>query len=255
MPQDKAKAFEAESNYMPNTYVDQLMKDTAAAEIYYLRSLETKTQQQLLLEDLVSKLPRAPKSVADIACGSGSASHHLSQLLPDAHFELVDLNPNAIDLARRAMEGRRFEARIGDIYALPLEPEAVDLAICWQTLSWIDAPAAAVSELVRIIRPGGTVLASSLFNIDADVDIHARMVDRTRQATYDYHTYSLASVTEWLAESKCRFDVIPFTIGIDLPRTGRGLGTYTETLANGRRLEISAGLLMNWGVLRIVKPE
>ena len=48
-------------------------------------------------------------------------------------------------------------------------------------------------------------------------------------------------------------DVHEFSIPVDLHYEGRGLGTYTATLQDGRRLQFSAGMLLNWGVLDIKK--
>jgi hypothetical protein len=53
----------------------------------------------------------------------------------------------------------------------------------------------------------------------------------------------------------CSFTLEPFEIQIDIARTGRGLGTFTLHLHDGRRLQVSAGMLMNWGILQIVKAD
>jgi ubiquinone/menaquinone biosynthesis C-methylase UbiE len=240
-----------------SNYVEQLRQDAAESDRYYLHSVQRKTEQQKRLEQLVAALPSQPARVADIACGAGAASYHLSELLPRAEFCLVDKNPSAVALARKVMAGRKATVSEGDIFLLGLPTDEFDLVICWQTLSWIDDPKAATRELIRVTRPGGTVLASSLFNEGFDVDIQAYVRDRTRSSssagTYTYNTYSRSTVDEWLQDLGCDFEILPFDIAVDLPRAGRGLGTFTERLADGRRMQISAGLLMNWGILKIVK--
>ncbi|HEX2617627.1 MAG TPA: hypothetical protein VHL57_08800 [Flavobacteriales bacterium] len=110
---------------------------------------------------------------------------------------------------------------------------------------------------VVIVRPGGTIMASSLFNLDHDVDIRPRLRDRTRPSGaeghwYDHNTFSRATVTEWLADLGVSHELHAFNMGVDLPRTGRGLGTYTPR-TNDERLEVSGGLLMNWAILEIRK--
>lgn len=241
-----------------NDYVETLRRDSAEAERYYMSSVGAKTEQQKMLETLVAGLPAQPRRIADIACGAGAASYHLGEMLPEAHFHLVDSNPEAVAIARRVMAGRAAQIGEGDIYRLDLESAAFDLVVCWQTLSWLDRAEAAVGELVRITKPGGTVLASSLFNLEADVDVHARVTDRTRASsvggsTYGYNTFSRATVADWLRGQACEFEIHRFDMPIDLARSGRGLGTFTECLADGRRLQISAGMLMNWGILKINK--
>ena len=57
---------------------------------------------------------------------------------------------------------------------------------------------------------------------------------------------------EWLKESGSKYKLHPFSIGIDLPRTGKGLGTYTLNTDKGR-IQVSGGLLLNWAVLEIMK--
>jgi ubiquinone/menaquinone biosynthesis C-methylase UbiE len=239
-------------------YVEQLQRDAAAAERYYLSSVRTKTEQQKALEGLLCSLDASPVQVADIACGAGAVSFHLSELLPNAHFFLADSNPQAVALARKLMDGRNARVVEQDLYALDVPDQTFDVTICWQTLSWIEDPARAARELVRITRAGGTILASALFNLDFDVDILAEVLDRTRgesgvPAAYRYKTYSRAAVAEWLDGVPCDLQIERFDMALDLARSGRGLGTYTERLADGRCLQISAGMLLNWGILKIVK--
>ena len=44
-----------------------------------------------------------------------------------------------------------------------------------------------------------------------------------------------------------------FNIPIDLHNASRGLGTYAALMNDGKRLQMSAGMLLNWGILEIIK--
>jgi ubiquinone/menaquinone biosynthesis C-methylase UbiE len=240
------------------TYKEALKVDKDASAKYYQSSLARKTEQQKMLERLMADRNVAPRTVADIACGGGGSTYHLAQLWPQAAFTLVDANEDAIAMARDATQGIEARCTVGDIYDLKLDSDAFDLVICWQTLSWIDEPARALAELVRICKPGGRVFASSLFNLEHDVDVYSKVEDHTRPSSaqgmrYSYNTYSLSSVRRWIGSAVRSLDIHPFEISVDLAASGRGLGTYTARLDDGHRLQLSAGMLLNWGVLELVK--
>jgi trans-aconitate methyltransferase len=237
-------------------YVRALRVDASATDAYH-RSSESKTEQQKFLEALLLKSGRRFTRVADIACGGGALSYHLRQRYPEAMFTLSDRDDAAMAIAKE-LNGPVCNYVEDDVHTLAHVPnDAFDLVCCWQTLSWITDPGAAMKQLLRITAPGGLIMASSLFNVDHDVDIHAQVRDRTRASgtqghAYDYNTFSRSTVDEWLAGSGARSTLHPFQLGIELPKTGRGIGTYTVNTDHGR-LQISGGLLMNWAVLEIEK--
>lgn len=238
-----------------SAYKDALQADRAESQLYYSGSVHSKTEQQKAMEHLLEGF--TPATVADIACGGGGASYHLGMRYPDAAFTLVEYNDDALNLAREATRGLNATCLNGSIYELPIEGESADLVICWQTLSWIERADEALSELIRICRPGGRILASSLFNFEHDVDVYSGVIDHTRASSasglaYTYNTYSLPTVSRWVA-GRATMQAHRFRIGIDLARQGRGLGTYTVRQPDGTRLQLSAGMLLNWGILELRK--
>jgi len=185
-------------------------------------------------------------------------SYYLAQAYPQARFTLVDANEDAIKLAQESTGHFNATCAVGNIYDLALETDSFDMVVCWQTLSWLDEPEIALRELIRICKPGGMVYASSLFNAHHDVDIYATVRDNTRPSAQEglvvpYNTYSLSTVRKWVAGLVSDLQLHEFNMLINLQHAGRGLGTYTATLDNGKRLQISAGMLLNWGILGIRK--
>lgn len=237
-------------------YVKALRNDAERTDAYHRRGV-VKTEQQKELERLLVATGRRFERIADMACGGGALGFHLRALLPSAAVTFCDHDEETLRIARE-LNGPACTYVADDIHTLAALPDdTFDLVCCWQTLSWLKEPEHAVRQLLRITRPGGSIFASSLFNLDHDVDIFAQVRDRTRPSgqqghAYDYNTFSRATVNEWLEGKVARYTLHPFTIGIDLPMTGRGIGTYTVNTDNGR-LEISGGLLMKWAILEIEK--
>lgn len=227
-------------------YKKAMQIDAQESIEYFNFSLSKKTEQQKGLEKILIEKGLAPQVIADIACGGG-ASVHLADLYPQAKFTMVDANEDAISLARQATEKFNATCNVGDIYNLALDSDSCDLVICWQTLSWLDKPEFALRELLRICKPGGLILASSLFNLNHDVDVYSKVIDHTRASSglgmsYDYNTYSLRTVQEWLSGLVADFKIHEFSIPEDLNHAGRGIGTHTVKLETGIRPPVDDNL-------------
>jgi ubiquinone/menaquinone biosynthesis C-methylase UbiE len=246
-------------------YIKALQSDKENTKAYYNKSLSVKTEQQKFLEQLLLQEKKDFKNIADIACGGGTLSYHLNFLFPQATFTLVDYNEDGIEQAKKNLAENKnslpekLSFHIDSIYELKkIKDNSFDLVCCWQTLSWLDEPQKALEQLIRIAKPGAKIYLSSLFNLDHDVDLYTKVYDLTRESgqqgmAFSYNTYSKVSVEKWTSGKIKSFTILPFHPSIDFEFNGRGIGTYTITAENGRRLQISAGMLMNWGILVIEK--
>ncbi len=242
-------------------YQKALTMDSRMTATYYRKSI-AKTEQQKFLESLLEKLDpdlkKGQLSIADIACGGGTLSYHLSEIFANGSFCLVDFQENALEIAKELLQGDRYSFFLDNIYSLnSLQDDSFDLVCCWQALSWLKEPEKALQQLIRITKPGGVIYISSLFNIDHDVDVYSQVYDLTRESgsqgnAYDYNTYSARTVHRWLENLASNVSFIPFNPEIDFSYEGKGLGTYTVD-SNAKKLQISGGMLMNWAILRIKK--
>ena len=200
-----------------------------------------------------------PQTIADIACGAGSLSYHLcNTLYPNAQYRLSDFNKDAIELAQQKLTSPNFKFTVDSIYELSFETDSMDIVSCRQTLSWLSDPEKALAELIKTCKSGGYIYLSSLFNIDHDVDIYSRVIDFTRTSSstnlsVSYNTYSKKTISRILENKVQHFDIMPFVPKIDFEHNDRGLGTKTIKTAAGDRLQTSAGMLLNWGILKIIK--
>lgn len=73
----------------------------------------------------------------------------------------VDLSREMLSIARAHIEKaglRNASVRHGDMYQLPWPAGSFDAATIHQVLHFADEPAAAIAEVARILRPGGTLV-------------------------------------------------------------------------------------------------
>jgi ubiquinone/menaquinone biosynthesis C-methylase UbiE len=98
-----------------------------------------------------------PAGVAlDAACGTG---RHARWLQARGHRVIgVDGSPEMLEVARTALPG--VDLRPGDLSALPVESDSVDLAVCSLALTHVEDLAPPVAELARVLRPGGRLIIS-----------------------------------------------------------------------------------------------
>jgi len=233
-----------------------LHRDKAASDKYFKKNLDFKTEQQKFLEEILRDY--APKKVIDVAAGSGTTLLQLSRNWRQSEFTFLDLSSERICQARKLLVGLDCAFRQGSIYCLPFSCNQFDLVLCLQTISWLNNPAKALQELIRICQPNGTIVITGLFNRNHDVDIFAKMSDLTRPSgkmgfSYDYITICEKTIKRWLLKKIKCFRIIPFEIHKTIPQSSRGLGTYTQKMSGGKNIQISGGLLLAWGALVIKK--
>lgn len=94
--------------------------------------------------------------ILDAACGTG---HGSALLAARCDIAGVDRDPAAIALARARVPGGRFE--VATIPPLPFDDDRFDAAISFETLEHIEDDVGFVTELRRVVTPGGPVLISS----------------------------------------------------------------------------------------------
>ena len=97
------------------------------------------------------------RRVLDAASGEGYGSAVLSAA-GAARVTGVDLNPDAVEHARERY-GLNFE--VADVAALPHQDDSFDLVVSFETIEHVADPAAALSELRRVLAEDGTLLIST----------------------------------------------------------------------------------------------
>lgn len=110
-------------------------------------------RERLLLDLFLSASPGS--RVLNAGAGQGSFSLRLARL----GFEVtsVDESPAAVDVLRLRLPGR---IELADVAALPFASKSFDAAVLGEVLEHVSDDAGALSEVARVLRPGGVLAVS-----------------------------------------------------------------------------------------------
>lgn len=108
---------------------------------------------ELNLPAFAQLIPAAGRRTLDVGCGEGRLGRWLASL--GHHVAGIDSSPTLVDHARSA--GGYEQVARADAAALPWPAESFDLAIAFMSLQDMPDPAAAISEIARVLEPGGAL--------------------------------------------------------------------------------------------------
>ena len=138
--------------------------------------------------DLVERVRRllgpfvGTEAALDAGCGTGALAFALAPNV--AEVVGIDTRADYLEAGRAAApENVRFLE--GDVTALPFGYASFDLACCHRVLHHVRRPELAVSELVRVTRPGGRIfIADQLGSLDPLHSLELDRFERLREATH-----------------------------------------------------------------------
>jgi SAM-dependent methyltransferase len=108
-----------------------------------------------ILRRAIGPTPGAGARALDAGCGTGFQARVLDELGWRAHG--LDLSGGLLAVARDRLPGAAFAQ--GALEALPYADASFEAVVCCgSTLSFVDAPARALGEMARVLRPGGRLL-------------------------------------------------------------------------------------------------
>jgi len=122
-----------------------------------------------LLYDAAGEIGRQPAGarILDVPCGGGVAlrglqpGQHVSYVAADIAREMLE---RTMDAARDAGVEDQLEVRVADVATLPFPDGDFDLVVSFTGLHCFPAPHRAVTEMVRVLRPGGVLTGSAVLN-------------------------------------------------------------------------------------------
>jgi SAM-dependent methyltransferase len=209
------------------------------------------------LAELLAPVLDDGTSVLDAACGIGHLLPIVRELSPACRYVGVDLAEAHVAAGNELAAGdARASFVAGDAERLPeLLDERFDVAISWKALMVAEDFAPMLESLMGVTKRH-LFVASLFYEGDIDFQIRVTQNDNARRGFGGRTFYNVYSLPRFTAEVERHGGKVAhaerFEIGIDLPRADpNSMGTYTERLPDGRRLQISGALLMPWWILRV----
>lgn len=125
-----------------------------------------------VLATAVAHLRMRPGQIlADLGCGTGGAGLWLARALT-VRLAGIDISPTALTLAARRrpqfVETQRADFRVGTLTATGLPDQSVHGAVCIDALSFATDRDAALTEIHRILHPGGRAVLTRALPRGAD---------------------------------------------------------------------------------------
>lgn len=97
--------------------------------------------------------------ILDIGCGIGIIAH----LLAEKHKEVVgiDLLPESIKIAKAKCASQNITFEVGDVMKLRYKDNSFDCVVFLEVIEHVENPMKALSEIWRVLRPGGYLVLST----------------------------------------------------------------------------------------------
>lgn len=115
----------------------------------------------------VARLPGAPQTILDLACGDGYLLQVLASHFTHTRLIGIDMSPEELAAARDRLGGRA-ELQLAHAAALPLEDGSCNAVTCHLAFMLMEDAPAIVREIARVLQPGG--IFAGIINGAANAD-------------------------------------------------------------------------------------
>lgn len=113
---------------------------------------------RLVAREFVDWLALPPRARwLDLGCGTGALTETILRRADPAQVDGIDPSKGYLALAREQVHDSRVRFNVGDARRLPVESATYDAVVSALVLNFIPDLPAGMAEMVRAVRPGGTV--------------------------------------------------------------------------------------------------
>ncbi|MEM1187892.1 MAG: methyltransferase domain-containing protein [Pseudomonadota bacterium] len=117
--------------------------------------------------------------VLDVGCGTGVLTRELTQHIGhDGSATGFDLSESMLGVARKRCPDAAFKQ--GNVIDLPFDDQSFDVVISSFMLMFVPDPEKALSEMRRVLRPGGRLVVSVWQGLESNV-VYRKLVETTRE--------------------------------------------------------------------------
>jgi SAM-dependent methyltransferase len=95
----------------------------------------------------------------DVGCGNGAFTEQIVRRRQPADVQGIDPSSGQIAYAQARVGAAGATFQVGDAMALPFAANRFDAAVMALVISFVPDPAKAVTEMARVVRPGGLIAA------------------------------------------------------------------------------------------------
>jgi len=183
------------------------------ASWYAKTTFKDLNRHKLIAKELVEKIP-ANGSVLEIAPGPGYFCIELAKL---GNFQItgLDISKSFVEIARKnaAEAGLKIDFREGNASAMPFKENTFDFTFCQAAFKNFSEPVKAISEMYRVLKPGGVAvildMRSDASAEDIEQEVNGMGLDRINRFmvkwTFDQMllktAYSVESMKSMIAQT------------------------------------------------------
>ena len=157
--------IETEGVYLGKRVVVALY-DLYASRYDRIKQFDEQADLVLISRPIMARIqPLADPLILDVATGTGRLPLIMARNASfQGHVIGLDASGRMLDVARQKIADEHFEGYVTlmqrDATELPFSNDSLDVVTCLEALEFMPHPELALSEMIRILRPGGLLLTT-----------------------------------------------------------------------------------------------